>query len=74
MSILINELRRIWLQPLVWVVLGLTFLVIALLFLVFLNNFYAEIQVEFAGLENAPGVTDSVIYPMLFWRLWLKSN
>ena len=62
-----NEVRRIWLQPLVWIVLGLTFLLIALLFLVFLNNFYSEIQVKFAGLDNAPGVTDSVIYPMLFW-------
>ena len=60
-------MRRIWLQPLVWVVLGLTFLAIALLFLVLLNNFYTITQVKFAGLENAPGVTDAVIYPLLFW-------
>ena len=65
--IICHEMRRIWLQPLVWVVLALTFLVIALLFLVLLNNFYSHTQVKFAGLENAPGVTDSVIYPMLFW-------
>lgn len=66
-TIILNELRRIWIQPLVWIVLGLTFIVIALLFLVLLNNFYLEVQVKLAGTENAPGVTDSVIYPMLFW-------
>ncbi len=66
-NILLNELRRIWMQPLVWVVLGLTFFVIALLFLVLLNNFHLDIQVKFSGNDNAPGVTDSVFYPMLFW-------
>ena len=67
LSISLNEIRRIWLQPLVWVVLGITFVVIALLFLVLLNNFYSETQVKYAGLQFAPGVTDAVIYPMLFW-------
>ena len=67
LSITLNEIRRIWLQPLVWVVLGITFVVIALLFLVLLNNFYSETQVKFAGMTYAPGVTDSVLYPMLFW-------
>ncbi len=66
-NILLNELRRIWMQPLVWVVLGLTFIVIALLFLVLLNNFHLDIQVKFSSNDNAPGVTDSVFYPMLFW-------
>ena len=66
-TITFNELRRVWIQPLVWIVLGLTFIVISLLFLVLLNNFYLDVQVKFAGTENAPGVTDSVIYPMLFW-------
>ncbi len=66
-SILANEIRRIWIQPLVWVVLGVTFIIIALLFLVLLNNFYLDVQVNLAGTENAPGVTDAVIYPMLFW-------
>ena len=67
LTITLNEIRRIWLQPLVWVVLGITFVVIALLFLVLLNNFYSETQVKFAGLPYAPGVTDAVLYPMLFW-------
>jgi ABC-2 type transport system permease protein len=65
--ITLNDRRRIWLQPLVWVILGLTYLVIALLFLVFLSNFINDIQVKYAGLEQGPGVTDSVFYPVLFW-------
>lgn len=64
--ITLNDIRRIWLQPLVWIILGLTFIVIALLFLVFLSNF-EDIQVKFAGMQQAPGVTDSVFYPTLFW-------
>lgn len=67
LTIAANDMRRIWLQPLVWIVLGLTFIVIALLFLVFLSNFINQIQVKYAGLEHAPGVTDSVFYPTLFW-------
>ncbi len=67
LNITLNEIRRIWLQPLVWIILGITFVVIALLFLVLLNNFYSETQVKFAGLPYAPGVTDAVLYPMLFW-------
>ena len=67
LSILLNEIRRIWIQPLVWVVLGITFVIIALFFLVLLNNFYLEVQTKFAGSDNPPGVTDSVFHPMLFW-------
>ena len=66
-AITLSEMRRIWMQPLVWIVLGITFIILALLFLVLLNNFYAEIQVKFAGVANAPGVTDSVFSPMFFW-------
>ena len=63
----ISEIRRIWMQPLVWIALGITFLILALLFLALLNNFYAEIQVKYAGLPSAPGLTDSVFSPMFFW-------
>lgn len=62
-----NEIRRLWLQPLVWIILAMTFIIITLLFLVSLNIFFAEIQVKYAGLANAPGLTDTVISPLLFW-------
>ena len=67
LSIANNEIRRLWLQPLVWVMFGITFIIIALLFLVLLNNFFAETQVKYVGLANAPGVTDTIIAPLLFW-------
>ena len=67
LHIALNDMRRIWLQPLVWIILGLTYLVIAFLFLVFLSNFINDIQVKYAGVEQGPGVTDSVFYPLLFW-------
>ena len=66
-NLLVNELRKIWLQPLVWVMLGLMFIIMALLFLVLLNNFYAEVQVKYAGIPNAPGVTDTVLSPIYLW-------
>lgn len=66
-------MRRIWLQPLVWVILGAVFVALALLFLVLLNNFYIEIQVKYAGIASAPGVTDSTITPMLFWSAFIGS-
>lgn len=62
-----NEIRRLWLQPLVWVILAATFIIIALLFLVSLNVFFVDTQVKYAGLATAPGVTDTVIAPLLFW-------
>lgn len=67
LSIAKNEIRRLWLQPLIWVMFGITSVIIALLFLVSLNIFFAETQVKYAGLANAPGVTDAVIAPLLFW-------
>lgn len=66
-SIAKNEIRRLWLQPLVWVILAATFVIITLLFLVSLNLFFTDTQVKYAGLSNAPGVTDTVIAPLLFW-------
>ena len=66
-NISINEIRRLWLQPFVWVILGIIFFILAMMFLVLLNNFYAEVQVKFTGLKNAPGLTDTVFAPMFFW-------
>ena len=45
-SITLMEIRRIWLQPFVWIILGSIFFILALMFLVLLNNFYAEVQVK----------------------------
>ncbi len=54
-------------SPLAWTVLAIVLLILALLFLVFLENFLSLIQPRFAGQDGAPGVTDAVIAPLLLW-------
>jgi ABC-2 type transport system permease protein len=67
------EYRRLFLSPLAWILIaGLQF-ILALLFLVFLENFITELQPKLALIDDAPGATDTVITPMLIWAgiLWL---
>ncbi len=67
------EYRRLFLSPLAWTLIaGLQF-ILALLFLVFLENFITELQPRLALIDDAPGATDTVITPMLIWAgiLWL---
>lgn len=62
-----NELKRIWYSPIAWVLFSVALLVLGLLLLLLLNNFYAEVQDKLVGLERAPGLTDLVIAPYMFW-------
>jgi ABC-2 type transport system permease protein len=61
------ELRRMFYSPLAWTVLAIVLFILALLFLVFMENFLSLIQPRFAGREGAPGVTDTVVAPLLLW-------
>ncbi len=62
-----TELRRMFYSPMAWSVLAVMQFILALLFLVFLENFMSEIQPRFAAMEGAPGVTDSVVTPLFLW-------
>ena len=62
-----NELRRIWFTPIAWILFAIALLVLGLLLLILLNNFYTEVQTKLVGLERAPGLTDLVIVPYMFW-------
>ena len=62
-----NELKRVWYSPIAWVLLGIALFVLGLLLLFLLSNFYSEIQAKLVGLKQAPGLTDLVIAPYLFW-------
>ena len=62
-----NELKRIWFSPIAWVLFALALLILGLLLLVLLNNFYTEVQDKLIGLKQAPGLTDLVIAPYMFW-------
>ncbi len=62
-----NELKRVWYSPIAWVLFGIALFVLGLLLLFLLSNFYSEVQAKLVGLEQAPGLTDLVIVPYLFW-------
>lgn len=62
-----NELKRIWFSPIAWILFSVALLVLGLLLLMLLNNFYNELQDKLVGLERAPGLTDLVISPFMFW-------
>ena len=62
-----NELKRIWVSPIAWILFSVALFVLGLLLLILLNNFYNEVQAKLVGLERAPGLTDLVIAPYMFW-------
>lgn len=62
-----NELKRIWYSPIAWILFSVALVVLGLLLLMLLNNFYSELQDKLVGLERAPGLTDLVISPYMFW-------
>ncbi|MGD8644268.1 MAG: ABC transporter permease [Chromatiales bacterium] len=67
LSIARTELKRMFYSPMAWSVLAVVQLILALMFLIFLNNFVTRIQLRFAGLEGAPGVADAVVAPLYIW-------
>jgi len=62
-----NECKRILYTPTAWILFAVAFFVLGLLMLILLNNFYSELQEKLAGLKQAPGLTDLVIAPYMFW-------
>lgn len=59
-----NELRRLFLQPLAWVLLAAVLAVLAYYFLLALQGFLM-LMPKIAGLADAPGVTDLVALPVM---------
>lgn len=62
-----NEFKRVWCTPIAWILLAISLFVLGLLLLILLNNFYTEVQSKLVGLDHAPGLTDLVIAPYMFW-------
>ncbi len=60
----INELYRLFLSPLAWVVLALSQIIIAYLFLTNID-YFIQIQARIAAIPGAPGVTEMVAIPTL---------
>jgi len=59
-----RELKSLFLSPLAWTVLGVVMLVLGYLFLAQLDH-YMQLAAQLALLENAPGVTDFVVAPVI---------
>ncbi|MCX4188391.1 ABC transporter permease subunit [Methylophaga sp. OBS4] len=59
-----NELHRLFLSPLAWVMLALSQLILAYLFLTHIDYFSA-IQSRISAIPGAPGVTEMIAIPLL---------
>lgn len=59
-----HELLRLFLSPLAWLILALTQLLLAYLFLTHIDYFHS-IQARIAAIPGAPGVTEMVATPLL---------
>ncbi|APZ42067.1 ABC transporter permease [Acidihalobacter ferrooxydans] len=62
-----HELKRLFYSPLAWTILGITQLVLALLFLSAVQNFIDSIAPKLVGVPNAPGVVSVVLSPLYLW-------
>ncbi len=58
-----KELKQLFATPLAWLVLGITQLVLAWLFLAQLDAFFA-VQPQLAELANPPGITEIIVMPL----------
>lgn len=59
-----NELYRLFLSPLAWIILALTQLILAYLFLTHID-YFIQIQVKISAIPGAPGVTELIAIPLL---------
>lgn len=62
-----NELRRMFYSPLAWAILAVVLFILGLLFLILVDNYLNALQPQLMGVPGAPGVTDVVFAPVLFW-------
>ena len=59
-----NELYRLFLSPLAWIILALTQLILAYLFLTHID-YFVQIQAKIFTIPAAPGVTELIAMPLL---------
>lgn len=59
-----NELYRLFLSPLAWIILALCQLILAYLFLTHID-YFVQIQAKISAIPGAPGVTELIAIPLL---------
>ena len=62
-----SEFKRLFNFPLAWSVLAILQFILALMFLMFMEEFIAVIQPATATMQNPPGVTAVVLSPLYLW-------
>ncbi len=62
-----SELRRMFYSPLAWAILAVVLFILGLIFLILVDNYLNVLQPQLVGAPGAPGVTDIVLAPVLFW-------
>ena len=65
--IAISEFKRLFNSPLAWSVLAILQFILALMFLMFIEEFISVIQPATATMQNPPGVTSIVLSPLYLW-------
>ncbi|MEE9304542.1 MAG: ABC transporter permease subunit [Thiotrichaceae bacterium] len=66
-AIAMTEFRRMFNSPLAWSILAVLQFVLGMIFLVLVQEFIEVVQPETVGMENAPGVTDTVVAAIYLW-------
>ena len=64
LAIAARELRSLFVSPLAWSVLAVLQMILAYLFLLYLDQF-SQLQPRLAGLPEGPGVTEMVVVPLI---------
>ena len=62
-----SEFKRLFNSPLAWSVLAILQFILALMFLMFIEEYIGVIQPETATMDNPPDVTDIIISPLYLW-------
>ncbi|MCK5726587.1 MAG: ABC transporter permease subunit [Thiotrichaceae bacterium] len=66
-TIATTELKRLFRSPLAWSILGIIQFILALIFFKLVDEFIYTIQPKAAGLDNAPGVTETLVVAVYLW-------
>jgi len=66
-TIAVSEFKRLFNSPLAWSVLAILQFILALMFLMFIEEFITVVQPATATMEKAPGVTDIIVSPLYLW-------
>lgn len=66
-TIAFTELRRMFYSPLAWSLLAIVQFIMALIFLMLVQEYIEVIQPKFSTLAKPPGVTDTIVAAVYLW-------